>query len=109
MFRRARPSLLQSPLMEPTLLGVPVGLYGIPCLVLSFLFIIVWPRQRAPERGVRRFILRWAHALVWLLLGLAAFAAASPGMGLDDAHWLALSSAAVYVVFVVALVTAPRA
>lgn len=94
--------------MEPTLLGVPVGLYGIPCFILAFLFIIVWPRQIAPAAGPRRLILRWAHAVVWLLLGLAAFAAASPGLGLAAAQWLALASVAVYVVFVLTLVTTRR-
>jgi len=94
--------------MEPTLLGVPVGLYGIPCFILAFLFIIVWPRQIAPESGRRRAVLRAAHPLVWLLLGLAAFAAGSPGMGLAVAQWLALASAAIYVVFVLTLVTTKR-
>lgn len=95
--------------MEPTLMGAPLGLYGIPCLLLAFIFAIIWPHKLAPERGPRRLVLRWGHTLVWLMLALAAFIGGSPGLnGASAARALAFAAAAVYVVFVFVLLTTPR-
>ena len=93
--------------MDNSLLGVPLPLYGIPCLMLAFVFAIVWPRQAVTTSGLRRLILRWGHALVWVLLGLAAFSTSLSGHT-PIAAALALTSLAVYVVFLITLVTTKR-
>lgn len=94
--------------MNPTLFGVPLSLYGIPCFLLSFAFIVFWPYKIAPRSGWRRFVLRWAHSIVWFLLGLAAIAGGSPGFSTATASFLALASVAVYAIFVFTLVTTKR-
>lgn len=92
--------------MDPTFLGVPVSLYGIPCLLLSFFFFFVWPHNKAPQHGWRHFVLRWGHSIVWLLLGLAAFIAGTGGGGaMAIAQVMAIGALLVYAGFVGTLVT----
>ncbi|MCC7358498.1 MAG: hypothetical protein IT317_03425 [Anaerolineales bacterium] len=86
------------------LLGVPLWAIGAACWALAVVWALVWPR-RAGARGGRLAILRWAHALVWALLGAAAFVGAAGG----PAQLVALAALAVYLVFVAALLTTPRA
>ena len=88
------------------LLGVPLWIIGLVCWALAGVWAFVWPRRPGlPTRGWRYFALRWAHALVWGLLGAAAFVGAAGG----PAGPVALAALAVYLVFVAALVTTPRA
>jgi hypothetical protein len=95
--------------MTPTLAGVPLDLYGIPCLLLAFVFIFIWPHKLTPTHGWRRIVLRWGHSLVWFLLGLAAFAGGSAGFGgTPVAGILAMIAAGMYVLFVFTLVTTKR-
>jgi hypothetical protein len=95
--------------MNPTLFGVPLGLYGIPCFLLAFAFLFVWPHNLLPQSEWRRFILRWGHALVWLLLGLAAFVGGTGAFGgLPVAGGLAFASVLVYVIFVMTMLTTRR-
>jgi hypothetical protein len=74
------------------------------CLALSLLYVRIWPRQKAVGlgRGARFLVLRWFHALVWLLLAIAVGVHATSG---NTAYWaasaIALLALAVYVVFVV--------
>jgi hypothetical protein len=63
--------------MEAKLFGVPLALWGSICLILAVLWIFIWPSDKAAAvDGMRFFILRWFHALVWLLLALATFTTA---------------------------------
>lgn len=95
--------------MTPTLLGVPLAMWSMACFLLAFVWIMVWPYKVAPKRGAARFILRWGHAVVWMLLGMAALVGGSNGFGgLQTAHFLALASVAVYVVFVIFLLRYSR-
>jgi hypothetical protein len=91
---------------DPTFLGMPLSLYGVPCLLLAFAFMLIWPYKKAPQHGWRRYVLRWGHSLVWLLLGLAAFAGGTLGPnGAALARGLALGGLLIYIIFVVTLVT----
>ncbi|MBG0814554.1 hypothetical protein [Planomonospora sp. ID82291] len=83
------------------IVNVPVQVWGALCLVLAVVWFFVWP-QRDVE-GLHYLVLRWGHALVWLLLALAAFLApATP-----SARFPAVAAGLVYAAFLVALVTAP--
>ncbi len=71
--------------MTPTLFGIPFYLWGVVCLGVA-----AW----------RQFILRWFHALVWVLLAGACFARA---IGWASApFWsnrLGLAGLAAYLIF----------
>ena len=48
------------------------------CLIVAIVYSFVWPGWKDPEqvrqRSVRsRIILRWFHALAWVLLAVACF------------------------------------
>lgn len=95
--------------MTPTFLGTPLALWSIACFLLALVWAIVWPYKVAPGGGAARFILRWGHTLVWILLGMAALVGgASAFGGLDAARILALASVALYVVFVITLLRYSR-
>ncbi len=91
----------------PTLFGVPLVLLGGVCLVLTIVWAFVWPRGRVtPSDGTRYLIVRWFHALVWLLLALAAFVAGLELFGgLALAQPLALLALFVYFVYMFTLLT----
>ena len=100
--------------MNTPLLGVPWPIWGIVCLVLGTVYLVIWPRPRTTARPVRRpawrhFILRWFHALVWLLLALACFIQAGwlPG-GPIIATAIALLSLPAYAIFVATLLLERR-
>jgi hypothetical protein len=73
------------------------------CLALSVLYVRIWPRQKAAglRRGARYLVLRWFHALVWVLLAIAVGVHAASG---NTAYWaasaIALLALAVYIVFI---------
>jgi len=87
-------------------LGVPVVVWGVAALVLAVVWVIVWPADKAVTlTGFRFMVLRWGHALVWLLLGLAAFAAASASTA-RFTQPLALVALGVYAAFMYFVVSA---
>jgi hypothetical protein len=94
-------------MMETKLLGIPLVVWGGICLVLTIIWIIVWPRDKAvPSDVLRFFILRWFHALTWLLLALAAFIAAFNLFGgVDTARVVAFLSLLTYLIFLATFVT----
>lgn len=85
-------------------------MWGLLCLALTVVWVFVWPRDRAGQPGTARYVIvRWFHALTWLLLALAAFIGAFDllgGAGL--AKPVALLSLAVYLIFMGTLFTSPR-
>ncbi len=65
--------------MDDTVLGVPYFTLGLVCLGLALLWYTVWPKDRTPEPFKQlpdyqprpawiQAVLRWFHALVWVLL-----------------------------------------
>ena len=90
------------------ILGVPLAIWGGVCLAVAAVWLFVWP-SKTTATGPRRFILRWFHTLVWLLLAAAAFLAGLNLLGgvqsAQLAAWLALLT---YFVFMAALATAKR-
>jgi len=91
--------------MDTTLLGVPLIFWGAICLFFAITWALIWPSHKgATLHGLRYFIMRWFHALVWLLLALAAFIAAFTGpSGALVAPSLAFLSLIAYLIFMVTL------
>jgi hypothetical protein len=89
-----------------TLFGIPLAFWGIGCLAVAMAYYRIWPMP-SPKRSQARtswqhFVMRYGHALVWVLLAGGCFLA---GWG-QTAIGLALAAAAlpVYIVFLVMLV-----
>ena len=58
--------------MQPSFLGLSLTYWAIPCLMMAAIWTIIWPSYRAQNASpLRRLVLRWAHALTWLLLAIA--------------------------------------
>lgn len=43
------------------------------CGLLALLYFLAWPKRKVEgmPRGVRYFVVRWFHGLVWVLLGVS--------------------------------------
>jgi hypothetical protein len=97
-----------------TLLGLPWYVWGLACLAIATLYLIVWPRpsrkSSAPARPPwRHFVLRWFHSLVWALLALACFVQAGQIAGARTMGGaLAVLAGLLYLVFMSALVADVR-
>ena len=92
--------------MKEKLFGVPLGIWGIVCLLLTVIWIFVWPDARTVQGSVAFFILRWFHALTWLLLSVAAFLSGFQVLGgTRTAKPVALLSLLVYIVFMIVFLT----
>ena len=90
-------------MLRNKLLGVPLVVWGGVCLAVALLWALVWPSDRvAVASGLRCIILRWFHALTWLVLAGAAFIAAFSGPA--KAKPVALLALAVYLVFMATLI-----
>jgi len=94
-------------MFEAKFLGVPLVILGIGCLVFAVVWCVIWPRAKASSlSGVRYFILRWFHALTWLLLAIAAFIAAFGVLGgSGSASAVAFASLVSYIAFMLVTVT----
>lgn len=87
-------------------LGLPLALWGLLCLLLALVWLRVWPADRvSPGDGARFIVLRWFHALTWLLLALAVFSAALRVADGALARPLAFAALLVYLVFLAVFVT----
>ena len=89
--------------MGAKLLGVPLVVWGGICLVLAVIWVSVWPSDKVTAAdGLRFIILRWFHALTWLLLAMAAFVSASRTIwAASAANILALLSLLSYLVYII--------
>jgi hypothetical protein len=94
-------------MLESKLWGVPHIIWGGVCLVLTIIWVVVWPSDKVIPSDVLRFlILRWFHALTWLLLALAAFIAAFKLFGGGGAaRFVAFLSLPVYLIFLITFIT----
>ena len=94
-------------MLESKLWGIPNLAWGVVCLILTIVWIIVWPSDKVISSDtIRFFILRWFHALTWLLLALAAFIAAFKLFdGENTARFVAFFSLPVYIIFLLTFMT----
>ncbi|MDA0631848.1 hypothetical protein OUY22_00325 [Nonomuraea sp. MCN248] len=81
-------------------IGVPVQVWGAIALVLAVVWVVVWPQRQVD--GLAYLILRWGHALAWLLLGLAAFLAPFTATAAKVAG---MGAGVVYLAFMATIVT----
>jgi hypothetical protein len=78
------------------------------CALLALLYCFAWPRRKAEGLafGLRYFVLRWFHALVWALLGASLALHALPGGAAGTARavakLLAVLALPTYVAFLLA-------
>lgn len=93
-------------MLESKLWGVPHVIWGVICLLFTIVWIFVWPKNKiVTSKVLQFFIIRWFHALTWLLLAIAAFIAAFNLFGgKGTAGFIALLSLPVYLIFLLTLV-----
>ena len=86
--------------------GVPLFVWVIFCLALTVVWVIFWPTDRVGGAGGFRYmVLRWFHALKWLLLAVASFIAGFDSAGNAPlAKVISLSSPVAFFVFMGAFV-----
>ncbi len=100
--------------MDTTFLGLPWTVYGLLALTVAAIYLVLGVRARpgraTPVPTWRRYILRWFHSLVWILLALSCFirAAVLPG-GTSAANLSALLALLLYFIFLGTLVADRRA
>lgn len=99
--------------MDGTLLGISLFTLGLVCLGLAVLWYFVWPKERTPEplRKLPEYrprpawmqsVLRWFHALAWVMLAAMCWFLDAAQTTLASAS--ALIAGIMYVTFVVALI-----
>ena len=94
--------------MSSKFLGVHLFVWSALCIIIALIFGMFMYQGviRGNTGGIQYFILRWAHPLLWLILGVSFFIRGinvNNGAGL--ANILALLSLGLYLVFIVTLVT----
>jgi hypothetical protein len=85
--------------MDVKFWGLPLPVWGGLCLALAVLFIFLWPANKQVS-GVPYLILRWAHALVWMVLAVSCFVRAWIPRSAGTANVLAFLALPVYLIFV---------
>ena len=98
--------------MTGGLVAVPWAVWGGGCLLVAAIYAVVRPRPKQPAStrlSWRHPVLRWAHALVWLMLAGSCFLRAADQSGsADGANALALVAALLYAFFLATLVVERR-
>jgi len=97
--------------MNTPFLGVPWFVWGLLCLVVAVIFTVIWPRGKRPgkARALQSLILRWFHALVWVLLAVSFFLRDREVLGgSGTANVLALLALGVYLIFMGTLLRSSR-
>jgi hypothetical protein len=84
-------------------LNLPWFLWAALALMVAVIYSFVWPHKAViMDSGFRFFILRWGHALTWLLLALNfALRGLSPSFQ-SAANWVSLAGGAMYLLFILA-------
>jgi hypothetical protein len=83
-------------------LNVPWFFWALLALGLSIVWVFVGPHTRMPdEPGFRFLVIRWGHALTWLLLAVSfLLRGISPGLA-GAANLIAVAGGLVYALFIV--------
>ena len=93
--------------MRSGFLGLPWLLWAGLAFLVAVVFTFVWPSDRVTVAGSWRFfLLRWAHALVWVLLAISF---ALRGFGIKGAaDTTGLLALLTYLAFMATFVTSQR-
>lgn len=88
--------------MNKGFLSVPWHLWALLSLALSVVWVFVGPHTQMPADSSPRFlVVRWGHALTWLLLAISFFLRGlAPTLG-GLANGLAVAGGLVYALFIV--------
>jgi len=83
-------------------LNLPWFVWASLALIVAVIYSFVWPHKAVTDpAGFRFFILRWGHALTWILLAinfvLRGFSSSLNG----TANLIALTGGLLYVLFIV--------
>jgi hypothetical protein len=101
-------------MIATTLFGLPWYVWGLACLAVAAVYLVVWPRSSRKSGAVarppwRQFVLRWFHSLVWALLASACFVQAGQIAGAEAVGGaLAVLAGLLYLVYIGALVADVR-
>ncbi len=84
--------------------NLPWWVWGVLCLAVALIYTFVWPQSKVMPDVVawRYFILRWGHALVWVILATSFFVRGAIG---GAANLVALAGLVVYGVFMALFVS----
>lgn len=83
-------------------LNVPWLAWAALSLALAVLWVFVGPHTRMPPDGGLRFlVIRWGHALTWLLLAASFFLRGVAPARAGAANALAVAGGVVYALFIV--------
>lgn len=87
-------------------LNQPWFLWAGLAMILSIVWVFVGPHTKIPATpGTRYFVIRWGHALTWILLALSFFLRGiNPSLN-GTANLIAAASGVVYLLFMVMMFT----
>jgi len=96
--------------MIPGFLNLPWFAWAGIALLVAAIYSFIWPQKAVTKTtGSRYFIVRWGHALVWILLAVNfLLRGLSPSLN-SAADAVALAGGAVYVAFLAATFAAKKA
>jgi hypothetical protein len=101
-YRRAVPVLFEY---------APAWVWVLICGALAAFYVLSWPRRKAAglARGVRYWVLRWFHSLVWVLLAVSIALHTLPSPAVHTvAKALAVLALITYLAFAAALLVPRR-
>ena len=83
--------------------NVPYFVWTVIALIIAGIFVYIWPRSALiePSAGFRYFIVRWGHALTWLLLGISFFLRGIGSEMNGGSSFFALAGGLTYLLFLV--------
>jgi len=83
-------------------LNVPWLLWAGLALIIAVIYSFVWPHKAVTATtGLRFFVLRWGHALTWILLAINfVLRGIDPGLN-GGANIVALAGGLMYLLFMV--------
>lgn len=81
-------------------LNLPYFAWTAIALVIAVIFVYIWPRKAVTTTtGFRYFVIRWGHALTWILLAINfALRGIDPSLN-SAANLIAAAGGAIYLLF----------
>ena len=84
-------------------LNIPYFAWTVLALIVAGIFVYIWPHKAVtvPSAGFRYFVIRWGHALIWVLLAVS-FSRSVRGLGPDlngGSSFFALAGGGMYFSF----------
>jgi hypothetical protein len=81
-------------------LNIPYFVWTVAALVVAGIFVYVWPHKAVTETtGFRYFVIRWGHALTWLMLAVSFFLRGIGPELNEGSSFFALAGGLMYLLF----------